>query len=207
MSEEEVSTGSSEYSSEEEETEWSFEPVDATDGDGEGTRGLSDVLAMVGIGGDKDKPGKPLIDVDGNPIEAVYSEDGQLVAPRIVDADGNVLHDGPPPKEKEGMGTGTKLAIGGAVVGGAALAGVAALTAGAAATGVGVHYYRKKKNPDGKKKKKGKKGKGKDKKGKDKKGKDKKDKKGKDKKDKKGKDKKDKKGKDKKDKKDKKKKK
>merc|ERR1712063_194395 len=108
---------------------------------------------MVGIGGgDSGSPAAPLLDVNGNPIEAVYTDDGQVVAPRIVDEQGNVIHDGPEPR-KEGMGTGTKLAIGGAVVGGAALASVAGVAAG-----VGVHYYRKKQKEGGKGKK-GKKGK------------------------------------------------
>merc|ERR1712137_787410 len=167
MSESESVSGSSEEYSE----EFEFEPVDPNE-EGEGTRGLGDILAMVGIGGgDSGSPAAPLLDVNGNPIEAVYTDDGQVVAPRIVDEQGNVIHDGPEPK-KEGMGTGTKLAIGGAVAGGVA-------------TGVGVHYYRKKQKEGGKGKK-GKKGK-KDKKDKDKK-KDKKDKDGK--KDKKDKDKK-----------------
>merc|ERR1711959_499073 len=65
-----------------------------------------------------------------------------------VDEHGNVIHDGPEPKK--GMSTGAKVALGGVVIGGAALASVAALGTAAAATGVGVHYYRKKKKEAGK---------------------------------------------------------
>merc|ERR1711941_32623 len=103
----------------------------------------------VGIGGgDSGTPAAPLLDVNGNPIEAVYTDDGQVVPPRMVDEQGNVVHEGP--EKKEGMGTGTKVAI----VGAAGLAGIAALTAGAAATGVGVHYYKKKKKEGGSKERK-----------------------------------------------------
>merc|ERR1712137_991026 len=91
------------------------------------------------MGGDKGNPGAPLLDVNGNPIEAVYTDDGQMVPPRMVDENGNVVHEGPPPKE--GMSTASKVAIGGAVVGGAALATLAAATA----TGVGVSLLQKEK--------------------------------------------------------------
>merc|ERR1712100_338793 len=101
------------------------------DGEEEGTRGLGDVLAMVGLG---DK-GAPLVDINGRPIEAEYDDEGKAI------------HDGPEPKK--GMSTGAKVALGGVVIGGAALASVAALGTAAAATGVGVHYYRKKKKEDG----------------------------------------------------------
>merc|ERR1719218_435458 len=147
---------SSEYSEE-------FEPVDESElGEGEGTRGLSDILSAVGVdvGGQK----KVLRDADGNPIQPVMNEEGKYETPTLVDQEGNVVH--------KGMSTGKKVALG---AGGLALlAGGAAAAAGA--TAVGVHYYRKKQGGEGKKKK--------DKEGKKEKG-DKKDKK--DKKDKEGK--------------------
>merc|ERR1712130_1081461 len=97
----------------------------------------------MGVGlGDK---GAPLVDINGRPIEAEYDDEGKAIVPKMVDEHGNVIHDGPEPKK--GMSTGAKVALGGVVIGGAALASVAAL--GAAATGVGVHYYRKKKKEDG----------------------------------------------------------
>merc|ERR1712173_8413 len=144
-----------------------FEPVDEAElGEGEGTRGLSDILSAVGVdvGGQK----KVLRDAMGNPIQPVMNEEGKYETPTLVDQEGNVVH--------KGMSTGKKVALG---AGGLALlAGGAAAAAGV--TAVGVHYYRKKQGGEGKKKKEGKKEKG-DKKDK----KDKKDKEGKkDKKDK-----------------------
>merc|ERR1712110_144481 len=112
----------------------------------EGTRGLSDILSAVGVnvGGQN----KVLRDAQGNPVQPVYSEDGQYVTPTLTDQEGNVIH--------KGMSTGQKVALG---------AGAIALLGGAAAaTAVGVHYYRKKKGKKDKKDKKGKKDKKKDKK-------------------------------------------
>merc|ERR1712137_1057751 len=163
-SEEESTEESEEESSGEEESGDSddeLEEVDPSELGEEGTRGLSDILSAVGVnvGGQN----KVLRDADGNPVQPVYTEDGQLATPTLTDQEGNVIH--------KGMSTGQKVALG---AGAAALLGTAAV----AATAVGVHYYRKKDKEGGKdKKKKGKKGK-KDKKDKKHK-KDKKDKKGK----------------------------
>merc|ERR1712137_599282 len=151
-SEEESTEESEEESSGEEESGDSddeLEEVDPNELGEEGTRGLSDILSAVGVnvGGQN----KVLRDADGNPVQPVYTEDGQLATPTLTDQEGNVIH--------KGMSTGQKVALG---------AGAIALLGGAAAaTAVGVHYYRKKKSTGGKGKK-GKKGK-----------KDKKDKKGK----------------------------
>merc|ERR1711976_139322 len=173
MSEEESST----YESTEESSEWItetdedgnpiYEEVDPNADDGEErTRGLGDLLAAVGISKPGEKP-QPLLDENGNPITPVY-QDGQYQVPTLTDKDGNVVHEG---EKKEGMSTGTKVAIAGAGLAGLAVAGATAVAAGTAATAVGVHYYRKKKNKEDKKDKKDKKDKG------DKDKKDKKDKK------------------------------
>merc|ERR1712098_196135 len=128
--EEHTASGSSEYSTDES-SEYEF--VDPEE-EGDGTRGLSDVLAMVGIAKDKGSKPQPLLDAEGNPIQPVCDANGQMVAPRMEDEHGNVIHEGP-------KGSGMKTA---AILGGAALATVAAVGTAAVATGVGVHYYRKK---------------------------------------------------------------
>ena len=124
MSEEEASVEVSVEESDE------FEVVDHEIGEGEGTRDISDLLSAIGvnIGGKK----QVLRDAEGNPIQPVYAEDGTLETPTLVDADGNVVHQG-----SRALGTGQKVALGAA---GIALLGGAAV----ATTAVGVHFYRKK---------------------------------------------------------------
>lgn len=116
--EEHTASGSSEYSTDEsseyessDEGSDEFEFVDPEE-EGDGTRGLSDVLAMVGIAKDKGSKPQPLLDAEGNPIQPVCDANGQMVAPRMEDEHGNVIHEGP-------KGSGMKTA---AILGGAALA-------------------------------------------------------------------------------------
>merc|ERR1712054_104623 len=105
---------SEEESSYEESSEWITEE--------EKTRGLGDLLAAVGIGGKPGEVAQPLLDENGNPVAPVY-QDGQYQVPTLTDKDGNVVHGG---EEKQGMSTGTKVAIAGAGLAGLAAAGVAA---------------------------------------------------------------------------------
>ena len=66
---------------------------------------------MVGIAKDKGSKPQPLLDAEGNPIQPVCDANGQMVAPRMEDEHGNVIHEGP-------KGSGMKTA---AILGGAAL--------------------------------------------------------------------------------------
>merc|ERR1719359_1697360 len=88
-SEESTEESEEESSGDEDSGDSELEEVNPDELGEEGTRGLSDILSAVGVnvGGQN----KVLRDAQGNPVQPVYTEDGQLATPTLTDEEGNVL--------------------------------------------------------------------------------------------------------------------